>query len=900
MDQTVVALSVVEVICVVVAVLIATIVRKYRGQRLGLPVFVTAVGASGYTLATVVRTFVSDPVVWQLLNNIRYPLGAIIAVGAFYIAAEFTQREQFRHPVVVGLFTGYVLINALISLTDPLHGLVIADQLTVTGGYIGVAGPLFWVHVTVGLGIGTAATGMLLASLGDIHGIYLTQTLILISGLTVLIGSFLWQSVAPIHPLFDIATVGIVTYCGLVLWGLFKHDLLETVPVSRQTLMGSMEDPVIAITADDTVVDLNPPAMELFDVDGDAIGRSLESLLASYPELDDGLPTDEEPRLALERNGDTRHYDLKISSVLPDDGPHDSFGQIIVFRDVTTAVERKCRLEAQAAQLEDQNERLTEEIERRKQREIELERTTARLQERTDQLERSRERYRSLFEHSPLVLWEEDLSEAISRANELVDDPAELASYLEAHPEEHRQLFETIEVVDVNHTAVEAYGASSKTELMSRLDEILTEQAFESSRYLFEKLLKGNRRSRAETMYRTLDGEHRYELVDTIVPASSSDDFSRVLLAGTDITKRKARERELQYQTALFEAVAESINAGVLVTSRDREILWHNRQFRELWGIPIDLLEANDDRAAVEYVLDSVADPEAFLEATDQLHEPPFEPHQMELQLADGRWFSRYTAPVTDDDETLYGLLTLTRDITDQKQYETRIETQNQWLERLAQVISHDLRTPLSSASKHLTLLEIELEDPPEPVEQSLADLNLTVDRLEKFTEHLPRMARESTNVESPVVCELETVARAAWDVVDPDALELVVEDSMTVRADPRRLQQVFENLLRNVAEHAVGTAESASTVWVGTHENGFYVADDGPGIRPEQGDEIFEYGMSTSDGSGIGLAIVRNIIEAHGWSITVDNRDGGGVRFTVETVDHGDGIERRDEPPRP
>lgn len=54
--------------------------------------------------------------------------------------------------------------------------------------------------------------------------------------------------------------------------------------------------------------------------------------------------------------------------------------------------------------------------------------------------------------------------------------------------------------------------------------------------------------------------------------------------------------------------------------------------------------------------------------------------------------------------------------------------------------------------------------------------------------------------------------------------------------------------------------------------------------MAPTQGEEIFEYGMSTADGSGVGLAIVRNIIEAHGGSISVADREGGGTRFTIET----------------
>jgi len=166
--------------------------------------------------------------------------------------------------------------------------------------------------------------------------------------------------------------------------------------------------------------------------------------------------------------------------------------------------------------------------------------------------------------------------------------------------------------------------------------------------------------------------------------------------------------------------------------------------------------------------------------------------------------------------------------------------------------------------------------------EETLREKN---ERLEEFTEHLPKLARESTDVDATVECALAAAAEDAWSVVEPDPLELVIEGDMTLRADPPRLRQVLENLFGNAADHAATGDPAATTVWVGTLDDGFYVADDGPGVAPEQAAEIFEYGMSTGDGSGVGLAIVRNIVEAHGWTISVCDREGGGAKFVVETT---------------
>ena len=111
----------------------------------------------------------------------------------------------------------------------------------------------------------------------------------------------------------------------------------------------------------------------------------------------------------------------------------------------------------------------------------------------------------------------------------------------------------------------------------------------------------------------------------------------------------------------------------------------------------------------------------------------------------------------------------------------------------------------------------------------------------------------------------------------------LTVEASVTVSADRSRLQQLLENLLANAAEH--GGDEPAVTV--GDLADGFYVADDGPGVPEAQRQAIFQAGYSTSDtGTGFGLRIVEQVADAHGWTIRVTDSDSGGTRVEVTGVD--------------
>jgi signal transduction histidine kinase len=89
--------------------------------------------------------------------------------------------------------------------------------------------------------------------------------------------------------------------------------------------------------------------------------------------------------------------------------------------------------------------------------------------------------------------------------------------------------------------------------------------------------------------------------------------------------------------------------------------------------------------------------------------------------------------------------------------------------------------------------------------------------------------------------------------------------------------------LFRNAIEHA----NPDVTVSVGTSDDGFHVADNGPGIPPGNRESVFEMGHSTSsDSLGLGLRIVKQVVEGHGWEIHVAKSVDGGARFEVTGVD--------------
>jgi signal transduction histidine kinase len=153
---------------------------------------------------------------------------------------------------------------------------------------------------------------------------------------------------------------------------------------------------------------------------------------------------------------------------------------------------------------------------------------------------------------------------------------------------------------------------------------------------------------------------------------------------------------------------------------------------------------------------------------------------------------------------------------------------------------------------------------------------------MEVLIDRMLTLARAGEDIGETRPVRLGLVAERAWDAIDAPEATLRVDDGLgRVEADPDRLQEAFENLFRNSVEH--GGADV--TVRVGAADDGFRVADDGPGIPPDQRESVFDRGYTADDGTGLGLSIVRRIVDAHGWSIRAGAADGGGARFDVTGV---------------
>ncbi len=210
--------------------------------------------------------------------------------------------------------------------------------------------------------------------------------------------------------------------------------------------------------------------------------------------------------------------------------------------------------------------------------------------------------------------------------------------------------------------------------------------------------------------------------------------------------------------------------------------------------------------------------------------------------------------------------------------FRERTEDRMERLDQFTRTLSHDLRNPLSVAKGRLDLVQAEVESEHfPPIERSL-------ERMESMIEEVLTWARETKEVDSLAQTHLSTVFEDAWQHVDTAEARYEPTGELTFYAARDRLERLLENLIRNAVEH--GGKDVTVTVGPTDAGDGFFVADDGPGIPEEDRDRIFEAGYSTrAEGTGFGLSIVDAIATSHQWEIEVTESAAGGARFAFHDV---------------
>jgi PAS domain S-box-containing protein len=342
-----------------------------------------------------------------------------------------------------------------------------------------------------------------------------------------------------------------------------------------------------------------------------------------------------------------------------------------------------------------------------------------------------------------------------------------------------------------------------------------------------------------------------------------------------DVSTREERGRELREHRALLQQSLDALDDVFFIFGADRELLRWNDRLLEVTGYTDDELEG---MSPSEFFPDDHV--ERIETAVEEVFETGHAQARADYLLKDGTRvpYEFKATRIEGPDGDVLGFAGIGRDITGTLEYERRLERQNERLEEFASVLSHDLRNPLNVAEGRL---DIERERRQSDHLDAVAEAH---DRVQTLIGKLLTLARDGEIATDRQSVSVGAQAEESWATMATGEASLVVEDDLTVEADESRLQQLLENLLRNAVDHG----PEGVTVRVGAlpDDRGFYVADDGPGIPPDERDRVFENGYTTgSDGIGAGLSIVKRVVDAHGWAVGVTESRGGGTRFEIGTT---------------
>lgn len=366
--------------------------------------------------------------------------------------------------------------------------------------------------------------------------------------------------------------------------------------------------------------------------------------------------------------------------------------------------------------------------------------------------------------------------------------------------------------------------------------------------------------------------------VTRYVPGQATDSESDAIAdAIANAVDRSTRTRG----TSHFEAIAKTAADAIVTIDEDSTVRFANPAVETVLGHDPDAIEGEPlttlmpermrdaHRTAIDRYLETGE--RSFNWNNLELPGLHADGHEVPLSIT----FSEFDR---DGDHYFTGII---RDVTERVAAQHALERQNERLEEFAGIVSHDLKTPLTVINGSIELADKTGE------QQHYDRARTAVDRMQTLIEDLLSLARDGKPVDDPESVSLEETVTRVWTTTDTAAASLVVERDGTVLADPGRLDQLFENLVRNAIEHGGSDVTVSVGHTHGENGSGFFVADDGAGIPEAERDQVFESGYTTDeDGTGFGLNIVHEIADAHGWTVTATESDAGGARFEITDVE--------------
>jgi len=385
---------------------------------------------------------------------------------------------------------------------------------------------------------------------------------------------------------------------------------------------------------------------------------------------------------------------------------------------------------------------------------------------------------------------------------------------------------------------------------------------------------------------------------DTTFPAEINVKFidqgekSYLLAIARDITERKKAEEKLKQAAEEWITTFNSITDLVSIHDKDFKIVRANKAFADALNMgPEEII----GKTCCE-IVHGTKEPPAVCPHKKSLDTK--KPHRAELfEPRLGVYLEASTSPIFDENGQFVASVHIAKDITERKWAEEKqaelldqVEKANSELKDFAHIISHDLKAPLRGIKTLADWITTDYADKLDKEgKEQMNLLSSRVGRMHNLIDGVLQYSKVGREKEEMVEVNLNELVPAIIDTLaPPENIEIAVESELPVlQCEQTRIIQVFQNLLSNAVKYM---DKPQGQVRIGCiEENGFFkfsVADNGPGIEEKYFEKIFQMFQTLSprdefESTGVGLTVVKKIVEMYGGKIWVESEPGQGSTFT-------------------
>lgn len=342
---------------------------------------------------------------------------------------------------------------------------------------------------------------------------------------------------------------------------------------------------------------------------------------------------------------------------------------------------------------------------------------------------------------------------------------------------------------------------------------------------------------------------------------------------------------DLNLEKSRLKTIINYMANGVMVTNRNMEVVLYNPALMRL----LEIEEKIDNPIPVAKIINN----ESLLKSLDKIQSAKTEERQSFSQeiTVNKNTLRAISAPAFGPDSSVVGTVTVLEDITAFKELD---EMKSDFVN----MVAHELRSPIVAIRQQNSVLLEGLAGPlQEKQEEFLQRGIVKIDQLLEMINDLLDMAKieAGKHIQHQVLTDAGKIIKDLMALLEPRAeaqqIKLVhkLDDLKTISADPKRIEEIFSNLITN----AINYSPEGGTVTVSArclNENvEIKVSDEGVGIPETEIPKIFDKFYRVKDpktrkvtGTGLGLSIVKGIIEAHNGTIDVESVPGEGTTFRI------------------